>query len=149
MICVLLLTSVLSLLAAHSMGCPLLLESDGEISLGEREEKVWAMEMLGSVSCMPWISSFTPVCSGVRQCYQKERGNSFGQVYSRRWHPGSSHVSKTGKAIPVRNVQGSYLFALANKAKSYKNHECFVPLLHWWIFCPTVCFHHCFLVYIA
>lgn len=38
-------------------GWPLLPEWDGEISLGKREEKVWAgLEMLGRVSCKPRIS---------------------------------------------------------------------------------------------
>lgn len=100
----------------------------GKSALGKG--KVWAMVMLKSVLASHEFPVSYLVCSGGRQRYQKERGSSFGQVCSRRWHPGFSQMSNTGKAIPVRNVQGSYLFALGNKAKNCKNHECFVPLLH-------------------
>lgn len=59
----------------------------GEISLGKRKGKVWVgwcLEVF--LACHEFPVSHLD-CSGARQCCPKERGKSFGQVYSRRWNP--------------------------------------------------------------
>lgn len=141
-----LLTTVFSHLAAYSMDQPLLSEWGGEISPGKRKSlgSGWCLEVF--LACHEFPVSYV-VCSGARQCYQKERGKSFGQGYSQRWHLVFPRCLKLERSSQVE-CSGEFSVCFKKYSeKTDKNHDSFLssaaefsaPQSH-------VCLHHCLLV---